>query len=559
MKARLVVIFILSVFSVSAQTSATQQEIIAAHLNTTFFLAGETLHFQLYCLDKKSRHPSSLSKIGYVELVGSDNKPLVRIKVELDNGVGSGDFFFHDNIPSGNYTFIAHTRWMRNFEEESLFRAPLTVINAQLRPSTDGHAPREKTSSESSQFRIKREPFMGINKREFTPRELVDIEFENRDSAALTLSVSVRAADPELPMLDPWTGVLQTESSTSLRYKQINFLPDFRSQLVSGVIRHKADGKPLAGKLVTLSSPSKGYRFVVSTTDRNGRYYFNLRQADATLLLLGIEGYRPEDLTIEHEDGFLIDHSTFTPRPFQIDTAFRPLIARRYLPMQIENAFYSVKKDSIVAPAASEKFFTYAEKRYQLDDFTRFSSMDDVFREIIPEVVVKSRDGNYSLILMNSATGFRFENQPLMLVDGIPVYDSNTIMQYDPSLIKAIDLVTQRYYYGGLQANGIISIETYDGDAKNLPVENFFRLSHVNTQPSRVYFSPQYHRDHSLDRIPDFRTQLYWKAPVKVEGRTSQKLSFFTGDLTGKHIVEVMGVSSSGELFWWRDEFEVTK
>ena len=557
MKVKILLIFLACIFSANAQSPpVTLQEVMVAHVNTTFFLAGETLRFQLYCLDKNSRSPSSVSKIGYVELVDSNSKPLARIKVRLNDGIGNGDFFFNENFPSGNYTFVAYTRWMNNFGEENIFRVPLTVINPQLRPAVGGQAPQEVFAQPSADLNAGKHGSISINKRQFSFRELVDVELGNSDSVALITSVSVRAADPELTAVDPWRDILR-RPSLSTPLEQINSVPDFRSELITGIIRQKSDGQPLAGKLVTLSSPSQEYGFVVSTTDKNGRYYFNLPQADATLLLLGVDGYTLDDLTIGHDDGFLTDYSSFTSKALELDTSYRSLIARRYLPMQVENAFYGVKRDSIMPTQGAGKFFSHAEKRYQLDDFTRFPSMDDVFREIVPEVVVRSREGNYSLTLVNSATGFRFENQPLILVDGIPVYDANTIMKYDPALIKAIDLVTQRYYYGGLQANGIISIETYDGDAKSLPVENFFRIDHVAPLPTKVHYSPRYDRDQSLQRIPDFRTQLYWNAAVRIEAGSKKRLSFFTGDLTGSYVVEVVGVNSQGELIWWRDKFEV--
>lgn len=550
----LAILFALLVNTLAAQVPpAAHPEMITAHLNTTFFLAGETLYFQIYCLDAKTGKLSPLSKVAYAELVGSDGKPLARMKVSLDHGVGSGDFFFHGNVPSGNYTFVAYTRWMRNFGEESFFRSSVTVINPQLRPSPENRPSlAQKEQPALPDQNVVSGFSMRLSKNTFATRELVELALESDDSVMTALSVSVRVSEPDLRTANPWVAKEVPDISP---VQEVKFIPDFRSEFVTGTIREKKDNKPYAGKLITLSAPSRNFGFAVSTTDASGRYYFNVPQTEGALLLLGIQGHQASDFEINHDDGFLTDHSLFSAGRFEPDSTLIPLIARRYLPMQIENAFYSAKRDSAITSDNHRKFFSTPERRYRLDDFTRFSTMDDVFRELIPEVVVKIRDGAYSLVLVNSATGFRFDTGPLVLIDGIPVQDPNTLMKYDPSLIKTIDLVTQRYYYGGLAANGIVSIETYDGNAKDLPVQDLFRVDYVAPQGSKLYYEPRYDSGDSLARIPDFRTQLFWKPRCIVN--SSDKLTFFTGDLAGTYEVEVVGVNGRGEKIWLRKEFEV--
>jgi hypothetical protein len=144
-----------------------------------------------------------------------------------------------------------------------------------------------------------------------------------------------------------------------------------------------------------------------------------------------------------------------------------------------------------------------------------------------------------------------------VLIDGIPVIDANIVMSYDPLLIKTISLVTQHYYYGGLETDGIISIETYEGDAKNVPVADMVRMNYVHPQASKIYYTPNYDGEKDLSRIPDFRTQLYWNPAVSVNSGSTVILTFYTADVNGKYLVEVAGVTSQGESIYKYDVFNV--
>src|SRR5688572_14472055 len=71
------------------ESDSIRTESLNVHLNTTFFVAGESLLFRIYCVDAKGR-PSIYSSTAYVELIGKDKKPLAQIKVKLLNGIGTG-------------------------------------------------------------------------------------------------------------------------------------------------------------------------------------------------------------------------------------------------------------------------------------------------------------------------------------------------------------------------------------------------------------------------------------------------------------------------------------
>src|SRR6188768_2154513 len=126
----------LSIFSYaqSGKAVGVYREKIAVHANTDFLVTGETLYYSIYCLEGGSNRFSTLSKLAYVELIGENESPFLQTKVALREDRGAGDFFLPSTLPSGNYTLIVYTKWMRNFPLENFFQKQIAIINPYRKP-----------------------------------------------------------------------------------------------------------------------------------------------------------------------------------------------------------------------------------------------------------------------------------------------------------------------------------------------------------------------------------------------------------------------------------------
>jgi hypothetical protein len=496
---------------------------------------------------------SKRSALVYAELIGQDGKSLTRFKVKLENGVGSADLFFGANVVTGNYTLVAYTSWMKNFSETNFYRETITIINPLDKlPIADSN------SKEISQHTSPLPPSnnglkIQLNKNEYGPREKVTLSLLSSGLESMFLSVSVRLNDSLSNSLEKSMVELRSAVGQS---QTIKFLPDARGELITGTVTNKTTGLPLTNSLISLSSPSKNFEFLVSLTDSSGRYFFNANKIGSDFFLLKILDHDNKEFTIQIEDDFLTDNAHFIPSKLQINSGIIKSIGKRNLASQIENVFYAAKKDSLPEVKSRRRFFNTPDKVYRLDDFTRFPTMDDIFREIIPEVVVRQKTGNFSLILRNVVTGERFNNAPLVLIDGVPIADANVLMNYNPALISTATVVTQHYYYGALECDGILSIETYNGNAENLPIDEFVRVAYNQPLHPKIYFTPNYDSK-ELARIPDFRTQLYWNPGITMSADESETLTFFTGDAAGEYLIEVLGISATGEKIYYREKLVV--
>src|SRR6056297_470079 len=107
------------------------QEKVYLHTNTNFVFTGEYLYYQLYNLLPKSEELSSISKIGYVDLINEGGIPIFQHKLILIDGVASSEFFVPADVPSGNYKLVGYTNWIKNFPN-SLFTKDITILNPYL-------------------------------------------------------------------------------------------------------------------------------------------------------------------------------------------------------------------------------------------------------------------------------------------------------------------------------------------------------------------------------------------------------------------------------------------
>ncbi|HEY4967136.1 MAG TPA: hypothetical protein VII28_12090, partial [Puia sp.] len=105
------------------------QEKLYVHTDKESYVTGEICWFRIYCVDASYNRPSSISKIGYVEILDKNNRPVLQQKVSLKPGEADGSLVIPVTIPSGTYTFRAYTNWMKNFGPEYFFEKAVRIIN----------------------------------------------------------------------------------------------------------------------------------------------------------------------------------------------------------------------------------------------------------------------------------------------------------------------------------------------------------------------------------------------------------------------------------------------
>ena len=120
---------------------AVPREEIFVHTDRSMYISGEEFWFSIYLIDRQSGAPGNRSKLTYVELLNSDNRPVIQKRIRLEDGVGPGQFTLPDTLSTGRYTFRAYTNWMKNFLPDNCFTKEVLIYNAISEKTLQGNSP----------------------------------------------------------------------------------------------------------------------------------------------------------------------------------------------------------------------------------------------------------------------------------------------------------------------------------------------------------------------------------------------------------------------------------
>lgn len=327
-------------------------------------------------------------------------------------------------------------------------------------------------------------------------------------------------------------------------------VPEYRGQLITGRLLDE-EGNPARGIPVYLSVPGKHFHFTGTKSKADGELIFELP-----------EFYGPGNLIVQTnwtQDStykIMLDKSfsekfsdRYTPAPLMVDRSIQSTLLSRSVNMQLDNAYLDDQKNRRLPPDVDTlMFYRIPDQTYYLDDYTRFGVMEEVMREYVSTIMVRKRRDQFFFRTLNKEAKELFNENPLVLLDGVPVFNINSIMAYDPLKVWRLQVVASRYYYGKLSFMGIVSYSTYTGDLPDFPLDRRALVREydgLNWQ--REFYSPVYEVPQQIEsRIPDFRTLLYWEPDVSTGEGGHSVLTFYSGDLPGTYLISVQGLTDNG-------------
>lgn len=539
------------------------KEKIFVHYNSSFLLTGENLYYKVYCIKSRSNRLSNISKIAYVELVDSDKRVIFKHRIRLKYGFGDGSFFIPTSIQSGNYKLIAYTQWMRNEGENYFFQEDINIINP-----FNGSQNIDLKISDSQKIELKE-----IEKETITTNRDANIElqvsaktFSKRDKVSLKInslkdeksfgeySISVRKIDafqiPKRHTALTYSSLYRNEKTQSklLVNNKVGFLPELKGELLSGKVLFKKTKKPVPNVKVALSIPDNKYILKFANTDDSGMFNFNLEMDyESTHGMIQVLDNERENYEIVLSQQIPLDYSELVFNNFSITPSQKDLLLEYSIQNQIENAYSSVKRDTI-SNKKPLQFFSNSNdsENYLLDGYTRFSTIKETVVEIIDNVWIRRKKGNYTFHVRGKELYDKDIFLPLVIVDGILVQNYNEIVDYNARKVKKISIVRDKFKFGTYNFQGIISIETleknYKSDSSGKYIEN---IKLIKTLTNKNYFNQVYDGSEKLDRIPDYRRQLLWKPKFSLNKKETV-ITFYTSDNKGDYEICFEGFNSQG-------------
>lgn len=744
---------------VNDHTTARLQEKAYAHLDRTFYVAGEKVWFKIYLVDGYIHHPVNSSKVAYLEILDAAKNPVVQTKISLQDGKGNGSVIVPASLNSGNYVVRVYTQWMKNFSPDLYFHQPITIVNvfrsldekkkfseskldiqffpeggqlidgvrskvacrvvdvtgkgisykgfiisskgdtvAKFAPLKFGignfkftpsladqytvliqEAGGRKTLSElpaihssgytlqvtdTSQNRLsikiqgkgkeinspliyfightrqvikvastyylkegeanftisKKELGEGVShltvfNAEFKPvcQRLVFIRPEHATQLKVTpdqvaygtrtkvklnvvsdktsgkpvnLSLSVFKSDSlqQFTATDIQTylwltselkgniespeyyfskdaavgavtdNLMLTHGWSRFRWEDVKseddfvkFLPEYRGHLIAGKVVDRVTEKSLPGIATYLSAPGKKIQLYESVSDGNGNILFEVTDFYGKKKVIAQASHTDSIARIELAPPFSNQFSSHTLPPVSLTTKQTKQLTARSISMQIDDVYKRSASQAALVLMDSLPFYGQPLEQYNLDDYTRFPLMEEVIREYVKGVRLRKKNDQFIFKVINTTQNTVYDNEPLVLLDGVPVFDTDKLMAIDPLKIMHLDVVAGKYFLGSLSFDGIVSFKTYPGDLGGFQFSpQTLILDYEALQTQSDFFSPTYEtKQQREDRLPDARHLLYW-LPDLTLNQEDKQVDFYTSDQPGTYQAVLQGISQQG-------------
>lgn len=518
--------------------SAQSVEQLYVQTDKDSYHAGEIIWFRIDNTDAVSGRPISVSKIVYAELLNASNLPVLQGKVAMENTYGAGSFFLSPGTASGRYILRAYTNHMKNFGTGAFFEKVIDIYNIKSEGAQAQLEPRNTKGFSKQNLKLE----IRADKAIYNARQKIRLNIASE--APASLSVSVYRVDS--------LSDIATRNDSYANGKNVpstgEFIPEFNGHIITGKIIHQKTGQPGAGIAAYLFVPGLKYLFTPAVSDANGHIEFEVKQF-----------YGVNEIMVQADSNYRFEISnpfstSYTQQPANlsaIPASYSTTLLDESVNAQVQLIYNGNKQNEfVVPPIDSMPFYGKPDVVYESGDYVKFETMEEVLREYVTPVGVLKRNGKLFPFIYDDLRRRPFHNNPLVLVDGIPLVDMEKFMAIDPSIISRINIVNRRFYSGRNVFEGIVDIDTKVNYIDTLELDkNVSILNYDGLQLKRKFYSPVYESEaQRSSRLPDFRNVLFWSPDINTGSAGNASVEFYSSDLKGKFVIVVHGITPDGRM-----------
>lgn len=177
--------------------------------------------------------------------------------------------------------------------------------------------------------------------------------------------------------------------------------------------------------------------------------------------------------------------STGTSLPIEMMSPFATLLPKQlphlvfhYNRREVEDRSLDMQRHQMVRnqePVVNRydetAYGTKPDLSYNLDEYRQFLSIREVLLEYVNCVKNTKVNGRAQLVVRSPEASFDSSLPTLVLIDGMPVINTERLLSYDARRIHYINIYGGQYTFGNGVYNGILSFVTRSGRLTNYPVE----------------------------------------------------------------------------------------
>ncbi len=523
------------------------QEKIYVHTDRDYYYPRESIWFQAYLTSSDHNFIDSLSKTLYVDLFSPEKKLIDAKSYPIEAGVAWGDFRLNDSLPAGQYYLRAYTNWMRNFGDSTLFVKAIPVLSHHQ--NIEWHEKEYEHQLNSLKLET--------DQPSYQPRQRVALKIHTLDNqgkplkARLSISVIDGVESVELSGNESTTSqsfVLPNTTHKDNYFDQIRYFME-PGITIRGIVKD-AKGNPKEASLEIVEGDNA---LISMNTNSSGVFVlsgFNSRDSmEIAIMAYSKKGAQVDSIDIlPREIPPLI--VTFPSLPLKYRNA--DALQRIQNTPQFDDALLLeevvIKSTALTKPVPSFQTLNYGSPDHVVKgDLVRFAGPNLLLglKGRVPGLqVIQANDGIF--IRLRGQKSLMGNNEPLILLDGIPLTDANSVMSVDPYSVDRVEVINRAVpIYGSRGVGGMIAIYTktgfdVDGDRKKY----VYKIPGYNK--SNTFNSPDYSVKN--DSSPDFRTTIFWQPDMVTDENGNATVTFYTADLATRYRIVVEGITEQGKL-----------
>lgn len=530
---KLIFLFLISIPSFGQNW---ENDEVFAHISKNISLINDQIWFYLQVSNGGQPSPS---KIAYVELIDRESLPVLQLILPLNQGKVEGLLEIPSHLESDHYLLRFYTRIspLNDKNNRGVFNQLITVINPKKGPQTPG-------------------TILGKNTYPFEKPgdfQIAEISMKHKSEIQVPLNsikspyqISISIHNPFLP--EDFHGHIGQEIYQPLE-KKTNIIPELYGHIIHG--------KNLSMEVDTtetffLSAHGKQSVLHSAKPDPLGNLFFELGPIMDFDFLIAQSLYYEKQLNFSPQSPFwnLKLKEDFVFPTLNLMEEDRVFLEMLLLAAQLKPHFYPVnagEPQPIVTGLV-------ADRTYHLNDYTRFDNIETTLREYVPEVLVRRQNRNIVFKLLNTPLGNLFQENPLILIDAMPVFDSDVLAKFDPKDIEKLEVLTREFSFNKDKFSGVLSFTSFQNDFGKFELpKNALYLNYWPMLKTKKLETPHFNPKIGTANYPDFRTSLLWNT-----NQSTSRLQFYTSEIKGKFEIKVSYLNERSELQFLQSNFEIT-
>jgi len=528
---RMVLLLLLISFSSYGQNLA--EEEVFVHVSKNIGVVNEQVWFYLQVNGHKQRSPS---KIAYVEMVNRQNIPVFQSIIALEQGKAEGMIKIPASLDSDHYLLRFYTRIspILNRNGKGVFNSFITVINPKKGPIPIG------LPQNSGNYAFQDAEAFHIQESQVSIKSALDIS-PDFIQGPINISVSIKN-----PFLDQrFQGTVGQEI----------YQPLVQPKVIPEIFGHIVHGKNLDAQVDTTETfflSAHGRQSVLHSAkpDADGNLYFELGPLKSYNFLIAQSLQYEKQLNFEPQSPFLdlIFKEDFDFPSLELTEEDGPFLEKLILAAQLAPHFFHTETFTTLPIITG----FIADRTYFLDDYTRFESLETTLREYIPEVLVRRQSRTTLFKLINTPLGSLFQENPLILIDAMPVFDTEALANFDPKGIEKLEILNREFSLNEDKFSGVLSFISFENDFGEFQLpQNSLYLNYWDLMPKWKLQTPHFNPYLEEANYPDFRSSLYWAT-----AQDKNALSILTSNLIGRFEVRLSFPDKDGNMQSYKTQFQ---